>query len=431
MLKQWKASDSEAIEAWIRSRKSSANAEIVAAVAQILADVREHQDEALYRYSEVLDHVHLSDLRVSEEALNSAYEKCDPQFIADLQEAKENILFYHQAQMRQGFELQKDNDVYLGQRVLPLERIGVYVPGGRSAYPSSVLMNVLPAKIAKVKEIIMVTPPSENGELDPYIAAAAKIAGVDQIYTVGGAQAIAALAYGTRTIPRVDKIIGPGNIYVATAKKLVYGEVDIDMIAGPSEILVIADEGADPAYVAADLLSQAEHDPMASAILCTTSQTIADQVVQEVEKHLKDLPKKAIAEASLSQYGAILVLDSIEQCIEISDRIAPEHLELMVKNAKAYLNQVHHAGSVFLGYMTCESIGDYFGGTNHVLPTGGSARFYSALNVDNFVKKSSYLHWSEAALKQDGAKIIRIAEAERLRAHANAVRVRLDDHENI
>ncbi len=431
MLKQWKASDSEAIEAWIRSRKSSANAEIVAAVAQILADVREHQDEALYRYSEVLDHVHLSDLRVSEETLNSAYEKCDPQFIADLQEAKENILFYHQAQMRQGFELQKDNDVYLGQRVLPLERIGVYVPGGRSAYPSSVLMNVLPAKIAKVKEIIMVTPPSENGELDPYIAAAAKIAGVDQIYTVGGAQAIAALAYGTRTIPRVDKIIGPGNIYVATAKKLVYGEVDIDMIAGPSEILVIADEGADPAYVAADLLSQAEHDPMASAILCTTSQTIADQVVQEVEKQLKDLPKKAIAEASLSQYGAILVLDSIEQCIEISDRIAPEHLELMVKNAKAYLNQVHHAGSVFLGYMTCESIGDYFGGTNHVLPTGGSARFYSALNVDNFVKKSSYLHWSEAALKQDGAKIIRIAEAERLRAHANAVRVRLDDHENI
>lgn len=431
MLKQWKASDSEAIEAWIRSRKSSANAEIVAAVAQILADVREHQDEALYRYSEVLDHVHLSDLRVSEEALNSAYEKCDPQFIADLQEAKENILFYHQAQVRQGFELQKDNDVYLGQRVLPLERIGVYVPGGRSAYPSSVLMNVLPAKIAKVKEIIMVTPPSENGELDPYIAAAAKIAGVDQIYTVGGAQAIAALAYGTRTIPRVDKIIGPGNIYVATAKRLVYGEVDIDMIAGPSEILVIADEGADPAYVAADLLSQAEHDPMASAILCTTSQTIADQVVQEVEKQLKDLPKKAIAEASLSQYGAILVLDSIEQCIEISDRIAPEHLELMVKNAKAHLNQVHHAGSVFLGYMTCESIGDYFGGTNHVLPTGGSARFYSALNVDNFVKKSSYLHWSEAALKQDGAKIIRIAEAERLRAHANAVRVRLDDHENI
>lgn len=431
MLKQWKASDSEAIEAWIRSRKSSANAEIVAAVAQILADVREHQDEALYRYSEVLDHVHLSDLRVSEEALNSAYEKCDPQFIADLQEAKENILFYHQAQVRQGFELQKDNDVYLGQRVLPLERIGVYVPGGRSAYPSSVLMNVLPAKIAKVKEIIMVTPPSENGELDPYIAAAAKIAGVDQIYTVGGAQAIAALAYGTRTIPRVDKIIGPGNIYVATAKRLVCGEVDIDMIAGPSEILVIADEGADPAYVAADLLSQAEHDPMASAILCTTSQTIADQVVQEVEKQLKDLPKKAIAEASLSQYGAILVLDSIEQCIEISDRIAPEHLELMVKNAKAHLNQVHHAGSVFLGYMTCESIGDYFGGTNHVLPTGGSARFYSALNVDNFVKKSSYLHWSEAALKQDGAKIIRIAEAERLRAHANAVRVRLDDHENI
>lgn len=431
MIKQWKASDSEAVEAWIRSRKSSADPEIISTVAQILADVREHRDEALYRYSEALDHVSLSQLRISEETLQQAYEKCDPQLIADFQAAKENILFYHQAQVRQGFELQKEHDVYLGQRILPLERIGVYVPGGRSAYPSSVLMNVLPAKIAQVKEIIMVTPPSKSGELDPCIAAAAKIAGVDQIYTVGGAQAIAALAYGTETIPRVDKIIGPGNIYVATAKKLVYGEVDIDMIAGPSEILVIADEGADPAYIAADLLSQAEHDPMASAILLTTSQAIGDAVAQEVEKQLQDLPKKAIAEASLSRYGAIIVLDSIEQCIQISDRIAPEHLELMVKDAKSYLNQVHHAGSIFLGYMTCESIGDYFGGTNHVLPTGGSARFYSALNVDNFVKKSSYLYWSEAALRQDGAKIIRMAEAERLSAHANAVRVRLHKNENI
>ncbi len=431
MLKQWKASDSEAIEAWIRSRKTTADPTIMAMTAQILADVREYQDEALYRYCETLDHVILSDLRVSEAALNSAYEKCDPQFIADLEEAKENILFFHQAQVRQGYELTKANDVYLGQRILPLERIGVYVPGGRSAYPSSVLMNVLPAKIANVKEIIMVTPPSKTGEMDPYIAAAAKIAGVDQIYTVGGAQAIAALAYGTQTIPRVDKIIGPGNIYVATAKKLVYGEVDIDMIAGPSEILVIADEGANPVYVAADLLSQAEHDPMASAILLTTSQAVADAVAQEVEKQLKHLPKKAIAEASLSQYGAIIVLDTIEQCLQISDRIAPEHLELMIKDAKSYLDQVHHAGSIFLGYMTCESIGDYFGGTNHVLPTGGSARFYSALNVDNFVKKSSYLHWSEAALRQDGNKIIRIAEAERLKAHANAVRVRLQRDESV
>lgn len=431
MLKQWSASDSEAIEAWIRARKVTADPAVMTTVAQILADVREHQDEALYRYCETLDHVKLSDLRVSETALMNAYEKADPQLIADLEEAKENILYYHQAQVREGFELTKANDVYLGQRILPLERIGVYVPGGRSAYPSSVLMNVLPAKIAKVKEIIMVTPPKKTGELDPNIAAAAKIAGVDQIYTVGGAQAIAALAYGTQTIPRVDKIIGPGNIYVATAKKLVYGEVDIDMIAGPSEILIIADEGANPVYVAADLLSQAEHDPMASAILLTTGQTVADAMAQEVQKQLEHLPKKAIAEASLTHYGAIIVLDTIEQCLQISDRIAPEHLELMVKDAKSYLDQVHHAGSIFLGYMTCESIGDYFGGTNHVLPTGGSARFYSALNVDNFVKKSSYLHWSEAALRQDGNKIIRIAEAEHLKAHANAVRVRLQHDENV
>lgn len=431
MLKQWSASDSEAIEAWIRARKVTAGPAVMTTVAQILADVREQQDEALYRYCETLDHVKLSDLRVSETALMNAYEKADPQLIADLEEAKENILYYHQAQVREGFELTKANDVYLGQRILPLERIGVYVPGGRSAYPSSVLMNVLPAKIAKVKEIIMVTPPTKTGELDPNIAAAAKIAGVDQIYTVGGAQAIAALAYGTQTIPRVDKIIGPGNIYVATAKKLVYGEVDIDMIAGPSEILIIADEGANPVYVAADMLSQAEHDPMASAILLTTAQTVADAVAQEVQKQLEQLPKKAIAEASLIHYGAIIVLDTIEQCLQISDRIAPEHLELMVKDAKSYLDQVHHAGSIFLGYMTCESIGDYFGGTNHVLPTGGSARFYSALNVDNFVKKSSYLHWSEAALRQDGNKIIRIAEAERLKAHANAVRVRIQHDENV
>lgn len=414
------------IQSWITNRESDNDPTIVKTVQEIISTVRKQKDQALYDYTEQFDQVKLSSLKVSAEEIEAACALVDPAFLANMEEAKQNILFYHEAQKRPGFELEKADGVYLGQRVIPLQRVGVYVPGGRAAYPSSVLMNVLPARIAGVEEIIMVTPPTKDGKIDPYIAAAAKIAGVDQIFKVGGAQGVAALAYGTESIPRVDKIVGPGNIYVATAKKLVYGQVDIDMIAGPSEILVIADEQANPAFIAADLISQAEHDPMASSILLTTSLVLANAVAQEADKQANALPKKDIIQSSFSNYGAIMVLDTMEECLRIANEIAPEHLELMVEEPKQYLNQVRNAGSIFLGYHTCESIGDYFGGTNHVLPTSGTARFYSALNVDNFVKKSSYLYWSEEALQKDGEKIINIAQHENLDGHANAVKVRLE-----
>lgn len=425
MIRKFTRADKAAVAQWISERKIGDDANITQQVKDIINKVIDKGDRALIEYTKAFDHVTLSSLKVSDEELNQAMAKVDDDFIRYMEEAKQNIIFYHKAQLKQGFELTKENGVYLGQRVIPLERVGVYVPGGRAAYPSSVLMNVLPARIAGVNEIIMVTPPNKEGGIDPYIAAAAKIAGVDQIYKVGGAQAIAALAYGTESIQRVDKIIGPGNIYVATAKKLVYGQVDIDMIAGPSEILVIADALADPRYVAADLLSQAEHDPMASAILLTTDEKLADAVAQQLSIQSAQLSKQDIIKKSLADYGAIMVLDTLTECIELANELAPEHLELMISEPKQYLPQIRNAGSIFLGYMTCESIGDYFGGTNHVLPTGGTARFYSALNVDNFVKKSSYLYWSEEALQKDGKKIIHIAEQEHLDAHANAVKVRL------
>lgn len=425
MIRKFTRADKAAVAQWISERKIGDDANITQQVKDIINKVIDEGDRALIEYTKAFDHVTLSALKVSDEELNQAIAKVDDEFIRCMEEAKQNIIFYHKAQLKQGFELTKENGVYLGQRVIPLERVGVYVPGGRAAYPSSVLMNVLPARIAGVDEIIMVTPPNKEGGIDPYIAAAAKIAGVDQIYKVGGAQAVAALAYGTESIQRVDKIIGPGNIYVATAKKLVYGQVDIDMIAGPSEILVIADALANPRYVAADLLSQAEHDPMASAILLTTDEKLADAVAQQLSIQSAQLSKQDIIKKSLADYGAIMVLDTLAECIELANELAPEHLELMVSEPKQYLSQIRNAGSIFLGYMTCESIGDYFGGTNHVLPTGGTARFYSALNVDNFVKKSSYLYWSEEALQKDGKKIIHIAEQEHLDAHANAVKVRL------
>lgn len=425
MIRKFTRADKAAVAQWISERKIGDDANITQQVKDIINKVIDEGDQALIEYTKAFDHVTLSSLKVSDEELNQAMAKVDDDFIRYMEEAKQNIIFYHKAQLKQGFELTKENGVYLGQRVIPLERVGVYVPGGRAAYPSSVLMNVLPARIAGVDEIIMVTPPNKEGGIDPYIAAAAKIAGVDQIYKVGGAQAVAALAYGTESIQRVDKIIGPGNIYVATAKKLVYGQVDIDMIAGPSEILVIADALADPRYVAADLLSQAEHDPMASAILLTTDEKLADAVAQQLSIQSAQLTKQDIIKKSLADYGAIMVLDTLTECIELANELAPEHLELMISEPKQYLPQIRNAGSIFLGYMTCESIGDYFGGTNHVLPTGGTARFYSALNVDNFVKKSSYLYWSEEALQKDGKKIIHIAEQEHLDAHANAVKVRL------
>ena len=339
--------------------------------------------------------------------------------------AKENIEFFHRAQVQNSYLQQKEMGIYLGQRVLPLSAVGIYVPGGRAQYPSSVLMNAIPAKVAGVSRIVMVTPPNAQGGINPNIAFAAKIAGVTEIYRVGGAQAIAALAYGTESIPAVDKIVGPGNIFVASAKKLVYGKVDIDMIAGPSEILVIADEGADPVCAAADLLSQAEHDPMASAILLSTSEKLIQEVNEELKKQSAVLPKREIVEKSLADYGKSILCDSLEECIAFANAIAPEHLELMVREPMKYLNSVRNAGSVFLGYYTCESIGDYYGGTNHVLPTNGTARFSSALGVDAFIKKSSFLFYSEEALAAYGNDIIAMAKEEQLDGHANAVRVRM------
>ena len=417
--------DVQALSAYLESREAGVDQQMNAKVLDIIEQVRTRKDDALLEYTEKFDHVKLDSLIMSEEEIEAVMSKVDASLIADLKEAAENIACYHEKQLQEGYEIQKEDGVYLGQRVIPLERVGVYVPGGRAAYPSTVLMNVIPAKIAGVKEIVMVTPPSADGSVDPVIAAAAHIAGVTRICKVGGAQAVAALAYGTQSIPRVDKIVGPGNAYVACAKRLVYGKVDIDMIAGPSEILVIADKGADPEYVAADMISQAEHDPMASSILITDDETLVEKVEEALQRQSDALPRQEIIFQSLSNYGTVMVCDTIEECIEKANAIAPEHLELMVQDARSWLPLVRNAGSVFLGYYTCESIGDYFGGCNHVLPTNGTARFASALSCDSFIKKSSYLHYSKEALQRDGGKIMNIAHHESLDGHANAVKVRM------
>lgn len=417
--------DVQALSAYLESREAGVDQQMNAKVLDIIEQVRTRKDDALLEYTEKFDHVKLDSLIMSEEEIEAVMSKVDASLIADLKEAAENIACYHEKQLQEGYEIQKEDGVYLGQRVIPLERVGVYVPGGRAAYPSTVLMNVIPAKIAGVKEIVMVTPPSADGSVDPVIAAAAHIAGVTHICKVGGAQAVAALAYGTQSIPRVDKIVGPGNAYVACAKRLVYGKVDIDMIAGPSEILVIADKGADPEYVAADMISQAEHDPMASSILITDDETLVEKVEEALQRQSDALPRQEIISQSLSNYGTVMVCDTIEECIEKANAIAPEHLELMVQDARSWLPLVRNAGSVFLGYYTCESIGDYFGGCNHVLPTNGTARFASALSCDSFIKKSSYLHYSKEALQRDGGKIMNIAYHESLDGHANAVKVRM------
>ncbi len=417
--------DVQALSAYLESREAGVDQQMNAKVLDIIEQVRTRKDDALLEYTEKFDHVKLDSLIMSEEEIEAVMSKVDASLIADLKEAAENIACYHEKQLQEGYEIQKEDGVYLGQRVIPLERVGVYVPGGRAAYPSTVLMNVIPAKIAGVKEIVMVTPPSADGSVDPVIAAAAHIAGVTRICKVGGAQAVAALAYGTQSIPRVDKIVGPGNAYVACAKRLVYGKVDIDMIAGPSEILVIADKGADPEYVAADMISQAEHDPMASSILITDDETQVEKVEEALQRQSDALPRQEIIAQSLTRYGTVMVCDTMEECIEKANAIAPEHLELMVQDARSWLPLVRNAGSVFLGYYTCESIGDYFGGCNHVLPTNGTARFASALSCDSFIKKSSYLHYSKEALQRDGGKIMNIAHHESLDGHANAVKVRM------
>ncbi|MFR4997826.1 MAG: histidinol dehydrogenase [Clostridium paraputrificum] len=409
----------------LKDREEEVKEEVLGSVSNIIEDVRKNGDKALKAYTEKFDRVVLDDFEVSIEELDECFVKIEKNFIENLEEAKENIEYYHNAQKSRGFILNKDNGIFLGQRVIPLDSVGVYVPGGTAAYPSSVLMNVIPAKVAGVKEIIMITPPNKEGKLNPYIGVAAKIAGVSKIYKLGGAQGIAALANGTESIPKVDKIVGPGNIFVATAKRLVFGKVDIDMIAGPSEILVIADKNANAKYIAADLMSQAEHDRLASSILVTTSKKLYEEVEKELEAQIKDLDRKEIIEEALKNYGKAIICNSIEECIEVSNRFAPEHLEIMAENPMELLGKVRHAGSVFLGNNTPEPVGDYFGGTNHVLPTNGTARFYSALSVESFIKKSSFLYYSEEAIQKYGEKIINIANKEGLTAHANSVKVRV------
>ncbi len=425
MLRRIDAKDREKLKKYLLARRKGIGLDILTQAQAIIDRVIMNQDAALLAYTEQFDGVHLESLRVSDAEIKAAEKLCKPAFRKALQNAAKNILSFHEAQKQNNYILQREDGIYLGQRVLPLESVGVYVPGGRAQYPSSVLMNVIPAKVAGVSRIVMVTPPQKDGSLSPNILYAAKLAGVDEIYKVGGAQAIAALAYGTETIKRVDKIVGPGNIYVAAAKKLVYGTVDIDMIAGPSEILVVADSSADPVYVAADLLSQAEHDPMASAILLTDCAELADQTDACIREQMMKLPKKEIVEDSLADYSACIVFDSIKECIDCSNEIAPEHLELAVEDPMRYLSSVRNAGSVFLGKYTCETIGDYYGGTNHVLPTSGTARFSSALGVDAFIRKSSFLHYTEEALRKAADDIITLAEEEDLEGHANAVKVRV------
>ena len=424
MLKRMRASDTGNLQTYLESRTEEIDSEIIVRVSAILQDVKTRRDDAVREYTQQFDGILLDSMRVEPSDIEAAAAKADP-LCGEYEEGESKYRVLSQCTEAKRLSLQKELGIYLGQRVLPLDSVGIYVPGGRAQYPSSVLMNAIPARIAGVKRIVMLTPPAKDGSLHPNIAAAAQIAGVDEIYKVGGAQGIAALAYGTQSIAPVDKIVGPGNVYVAAAKKLVFGKVDIDMIAGPSEILVIADADAPAKSVAADLLSQAEHDPMASAILVTTSEQLVDAVELELRKQSALLPKKEIVEQSLQAYGTAILCESMEECLDVSNAVAPEHLELMVKQPMDYLGKVRHAGSVFLGYHTCESVGDYFGGCNHVLPTSGTARFSSALGVDSFIKKSSYLHYSEEALQTYGDHIIEMAEQEELQAHANAVKVRL------
>ena len=404
------------------------NAETVSVeevVKDILADVAQNGDEALIRYNQQFDGIHVEQLAVSDEMIDEAFAAIDPQILSALQKAKANIESYHLQQVEKGFEDQPSTGVIRGQLIRPLERVGVYVPGGTAAYPSSVLMNVVPAKIAGVSEIVMITPPQET--YHPAILVAAKLAGVDKIYQVGGAHGIAALAYGTESIPKVDKITGPGNIYVATAKKLVYGLVGIDMIAGPSEIGVIADETANPVYVAADLLSQAEHDKLARAILVTNSAKLAQQVEQEIERQLESLPRKEIAAASIADNGRIILTETVDEMFELMNLVAPEHLEIAMENAYEYLPFVKHAGSIFLGHFTSEPIGDYFAGTNHVLPTSGTSRFYSALGVHDFIKRIQYTQYSKEAVQAASQAITTLAYSEGLAAHARAIEVRNEE----
>ncbi|MFD0871691.1 histidinol dehydrogenase [Paenibacillus residui] len=397
-------------------------------VKEIIERVRTEGDQALFYYTEQHDRVKPDKLRLEEAEIQAAYEQVDEPFLQAIREAAANIRAFHEKQKRNSWMDPQPDGSLLGQVIRPLKRVGLYVPGGKAAYPSSVLMNAIPAMVAGVPEVVMVTPPATAGQpgINPYILVAAAEVGITEIYGVGGAQAVAALAYGTESIPAVDKIVGPGNIYVALAKRYVFGAVDIDSIAGPSEIVVLADSSADPAYVAADLLSQAEHDEMASAVLVTPSAELAEQVRREVSRQLAELPRKAIAQRSLDDYGAILTVDSLEEGIEVVNRLAPEHLELLLEEPFRYLGAIENAGAIFLGEYSSEPVGDYFAGPNHILPTNGTARFSSPLNVDDFLKKSSVIYYSRQALLENGRKIITLAQHEGLQGHARAIEVRLE-----
>ncbi len=408
----------------VERRNGETDKKVTEIVSEIIENVKNGGDKAVKEYTEKFDGKLPEYYEVPLDVIHEALEEADEDFVNALLDAMENIAAFHHRQKEQGFIDPHDNGVILGQRVRGLERVGLYVPGGTAAYPSSVLMNAIPAKIAGVKEIIMVTPPLKDGTPNKDILVAASVCGVDRVFLAGGAQAVAALAYGTETIPKVDKIVGPGNIFVATAKKLLYGKVDIDMIAGPSEILVVADETAEPKYLAADLMSQAEHDKLASAILITTSEKIADETISELEKQVKDLSRREIIEKSLSDYGAVIIADCLECAIELANELAPEHLELQVENPMQYIGQIDNAGSVFLGKYAPEPLGDYFAGPNHVLPTSGTARFFSPLSVNSFTKRSSFIYYTEQALLDARDDIVCIAEREGLTAHANAIKVR-------
>lgn len=393
-------------------------------VKMIIEDVRKNGDTALFAYTEKFDRATLTSMLVTEEEIRQAYDETGAEYVAIIKEAAENIRYFHEKQVRNSWLTTEANGTILGQKVTPLDSVGVYVPGGTAAYPSSVLMNVMPAKVAGVERIVMVSPPGANGKLPAAVVVAAQEAGVKEIFKVGGAQAVAALAYGTEAIKPVDKIVGPGNIYVALAKREVFGDVDIDMIAGPSEIAVLADDTARASEVAADLLSQAEHDERACCVLVTTSQELAEQVSKEVVLQLETLPRKVIAEQSIADYGAIYVADTLEEAIFTINTLAPEHLEVMTANPMELLGQIKHAGAIFIGRFSSEPVGDYFAGPNHVLPTNGTARFSSPLNVDDFQKKSSIISYSEKALQQNVEKIAAFARLEGLEAHARAVESR-------
>ena len=408
----------------LKKRSGEADPKIVEIVTSILNGVKEGGDAAVREYTSRFDGSVPKKTVIEKEELQQYLDVVEEDFINAITRAKDNIQRFHQRQAQQSWLTTEENGVIMGQRIRGLNRVGIYVPGGTAAYPSSVLMNAVPAKIAGVKEILMVTPPGAEGNPNPYIMAAAAIAGVDKVFLCGGAQAVAALAYGTEKIPKVDKIVGPGNIFVATAKRLLYGVVDIDMVAGPSEILSVADKTAKPSFLAADLMSQAEHDKMASAILLTTSETIARATVKEIERQIKFLERQEIIERSLEDYGEIIVCETMEQAIKFANELAPEHLEMCVEEPLKYIGMIDNAGSVFLGNWSPEPLGDYFAGPNHVLPTSGTARFFSPLSVDSFIKKSSFIYYTQPELEKAKDDIITLAETEGLTAHANSIKVR-------